>query len=148
MVELSHKVLGTVGAIKEQPVSMMSAIDIRSLIGLGCIKDEIVIGDFSFSLKSLSTEEKLELGKYLESDKEEKGLFEINMRMLSMSIESVNGKPFEYLHPKYSPESDVVDLKVNILKSMQPPVIHKLLLFYNEINNRCDAQFDMEQVKK
>jgi hypothetical protein len=154
MVELKHKVLGSVGTpkekIEEQVLSteIMPEADLKSLIELGCIRDEVQIGQLTFSMRSLNAAEKLELAGSMVTEEDDAKLFAFNARMLAMSIETVNGKPFENLHPeKGSSDEARLRCRVDLINSMQTPIIAKLLEFYQEINDRCEAQFTAEQVK-
>ena len=144
MTEIRHKVLGTVGAAEKKEV--MTEVDLKSLIELGCIKDVVKIGGFEFTIRSLSTTERFELSKEF-GDKEQlsnEDQFNFNVKLLSFSIESVNGKPLEDLHPN---EQDIFKAKMEIISALQTPVISKLLEFCSSIMQRCDAQFSAEQVK-
>jgi len=154
MVEMKHKVLGTVGAPKEQEkkpeLPAMTDIDLKSLIELGCVRDSVQIGNLSFTMRSLNAAEKLLLADLTAPDKTDAELFAFNAKMLAISIESVNGKPFESLHPSYAPkmsESEKTDIKVDLISAMQTPAIAMLLEFYQTISDRCEAQFTVEQVK-
>lgn len=149
MVEFSHKTLGTIGApMEKEDVSekqSMDNMDLRSLIELGCIKEEVEILGFKFILRSLSATERIELSKEFDPEKGDYELFQFNLKLLAMSIESVNGKPLEVLHP--NPTGDVLTTKMDIIATLQTPVISKLIDVCGKIMSKCDKQFTMDQVK-
>jgi hypothetical protein len=148
MVELRHKTLGAVGAPieskeKEEP---MSNIDLQSLIELGCIKEEVGIGNVKFLLRSLSATERMALAREFGSETlSDDALFNFNIKLLAMSIETINGQPLASFHP--DPSQDELQVKAEIVSALQPPVIAKLLDSYANISARCDKQFGLEQVK-
>lgn len=148
MTELRHKVLGTVGAPTEPEKTKepMSETNLQSLIELGCIKDTVEIDSFHFTLRSLSATERFELAKQFNTENlSDDQQFEFNIKLLATAIESVNGIPLEDLHPNQ--EGDILSSKVQIVSTLQTPVIAKLLDFYASIMKRCDSQFDIGQVK-
>lgn len=154
MVELKHNVFGSTGT---QPAQQqvedssekkpMANLDLRSLIELGCVKDELVIGDMTFRMRSLNVSERREIGTFLgdlenlDPDK----LFDSNMLILAMSIEAVNDQPLESLYD--GAPVDALTAKRVLLSNMQNSVLTKLLDFYTEISDRADAQFTPDQVK-
>lgn len=147
MVELRHKVLGTVGAPieKQEDVEPIAPADLQSLIELGCIKEEVKVGTFVFVLRSLSASERMSLAKEFNQEMSDQELFTFNLKLLSMAIESVNGQPLESLHP--NPDGDELSTKMDLVAALQTPVITKLIDTYTKIMERCDKQFGMEQVK-
>ena len=149
MVELSHKILGTVGAPKEPEAQkpQMNDLDLQSLIELGCIRDIVQIDNLTFVMRSLNAAERIELSNAAVEENIDK-VFAFNAKLLAMSIETVNGRPLESFHPSNaSDNAGTLGLKVDIIMSMQTPVISRLLSFYQEITERCDKQFTVEQVK-
>ncbi len=164
MVELTHKTLGSVGAQKKQETPKnqepMTNDDLKSLIELGAIIDTVDIGGSVFKMRSLSSAERLSLASIADNDLVAGGnadndlvaggnaeqIFDFNTKLLAVAITSVNGTPLELLHPD-GITGDPVTLKTDIIKSLQTPVINKLLEFYQTITDRCDSQFTAEQVK-
>jgi len=145
MIELNHKILGTVGATKEE--SKIEMTDLQSLIELGCIKEEVEIGGIMFSIRSLSATERISLSKeFGKNELDEETMFNFNIKLLAIAVESVNGQPLESLHPK--PSGNQISIKTDIISSLQTPVIAKLLESYANIAERCDKQFGLDQVKK
>jgi hypothetical protein len=149
VTELRHKVLGTVG-VSSKSVSKvkepMHRNDLQSLIELGSIKDTIDMGGFEFTLRSLSATEKLDINEEFGGEKlDDRQVFDLNIKLLAMSIESINGTPIESLHP--SPKEDVILTKMEIVAALQTPVLARLLDFYAEIAERCDKQFSVDQIK-
>ena len=150
-MELKHKTFGSVASVEERPAeqAVMTKSDLQLLIELGSIADEIVIGSLTFVMRSLNASERLELSKFLtQSDPTAEALFDFNIRLLAHAIQSVNGKPLESFFPtKIKGDDDIIRARCDIIASMQTPVISKLLNFHNSITERCDAQFDEEEVK-
>jgi len=150
MPELKHSVFGTVGSsepkVSEQKEpTRMSVDDLQSLIELGCVRDQVEINGRTFSMRTLNAMERLELAKFLGDEPTAERLFDFNTKLLAVSIETVDGLPFEDFHS--NPKLDPIQRKQELLAVMQSPVLGKLLEFYNEITERCDAQFDLEEIK-
>lgn len=145
MTEIKHKILGTVGTVDIEEPKKMATADLKSLIELGCIKDTVEIEGFAFTMKSLGATERLELSKkFGTGDLSGEEQFDFNNHLLAMAIESVNGQPLEILHPR---EQDPFKARIEIISALQSPVINKLLEFYAGVMNRCDSQFELEQIK-
>lgn len=144
-MEIKHKTFGSVSS--EPEVKQMAQPDLRSLIELGCIKDETEIGGMVFRMRSLNASERFELAERLGSDPTPQSLFDCNLRLLAHSIEAVNGVKLEDFYTGKG-EGDLLAVRCSILASLQTPVINKLFDFYQQITERCDAQFGLEQVKK
>jgi len=150
-MELKHKTFGSVS--NDQPEQaekkVMPQDDLEALIELGCIKEEVTIGKLTFVLRSLNATERMELARMLTDTPTAENLFAFNTRLLALAIQSVNGKPLEKFYPaEHIPQgADVITLRCNIISSMQAPVINKLLECHTSLTERCDAQFDAEQVK-
>lgn len=146
MPELKHSTFGTVGTTaSKEPENKMNLSDLQSLIELGCIRDQVEIGGKIFSMRSLNAMERLELAKFLGEEPTAERLFSFNTKLLAVSIETVNGIPFENFHT--NSELDPISRKQELLSVMQSPVLGRLLEFYNTITERCDAQFNLEEAK-
>ncbi len=143
MVELSHKSLGSVKSEKKEA---MSNVDLQSLIELGSIKDSITIGKIEFVLRSLSASENIELQKNYPKEPTEEQLFDLNLRILAMSIDKVNGQDLETLHPDKS-RTDKIEKRIEILAAMQNSVLNELLAFFIELKTRSNKDFGVDQVK-
>jgi hypothetical protein len=146
MISISHKTLGTVGVKPQEKEEQMLQIDLQSLIELGCIKEEVAIGNVKFVLRSLSTTERMSLAREFGTEQlSGDTLFNFNIKLLAMSIEYINGQSLLSFHP--NPSDDEIQNKMDIISALQPPVIAKLLNSYFNISERCDKQFGLEQVK-
>lgn len=140
-MELKHKTIGSIGEPKK-----MSDVDLRSLIALGCVKEDVKIENMTFTLRSLNTQERRELVDFIGDSTESKKVFQFNLLLLAMAVESVNGKLLESLY--VGDQTNPMDQKMEILANMQGSVIGKLLEEYNKVVSRADAMFTTEQVKK
>jgi len=151
MTDLKHNVFGNSNPSqaqkKEEPKEEPRVADLRSLIELGCVKDSVEIAGTTFVMRSLGEKEKLDISQILlnKETPDAKELFEFNIRVLASSIISANGVSLETMHPE--PEGDPITKKMEILASMQSPVLGKLIEFYDEITKRCDEQYAAEEVK-
>lgn len=146
MAELKHNTFGAVGtAPQQQEPEQATMDDLQQLLELGCIKDDLTIGNMVFRLRTLNTEERFVASNYLGGEPNERKLFEFSLLVLSMAVESVNGKPLEQLVE--GPVTNVMDARREILSKLQSPILTKLSNFYQEITDRADAQFTEEQVK-
>lgn len=147
-MELRHSSFGAVssGQKQETDLKQNKLNDLQSLIELGCVKDSIKLGDFEFQLKTLNASERLSLSSLkIENDED---MFNLNIKLLSLSIESVNGKPIETYHPKYSTSEHIYMLREEIIASFQASVISSLVNFYSQLSGRSDVQFDSAEIKK
>jgi hypothetical protein len=142
MIEMKHKSFGAVGTpeFKQE----LSENDLQSLIELGCIYEDVKIGNKNFLMRTLNASEKLYLAKLAVEDQTAEGLFNLNIKVLAISIQKVNGKFLEEFVPE---EKDTLQAKCEIISQFQSPVINRLLEFYNEIATRGDAQFTVQQIK-
>ena len=152
MAELYHGTFGTSGSRKaepsvEAPKPKMTDVDLRALIELGCVRDDITIGDIVFTMRTLNISERLDTLNFLGEDPDAQKMFEFNMRVLAMSVEAANGRPLETLHPRCSEGADPAALKKELITAMQPAVLNMLMDFYGKITARSEAQFSAEQVK-
>lgn len=142
MAEILHKNFSMQPQAKEE----VKELDLTNLIELGCVKDSLVLGNMTFILRSLSFDEKIELKPLIPKDGES---FEsLNIKVLSLCIESVNGKKLEDFHPEKDVRKDVFKMKEEIIRNLQPSVLGKLLGFYAEIDQRSENIFNKEQIKK
>lgn len=153
MAELYHGTFGASGGKKAEPSApetqkpKMTDIDLRALIELGCVRDNVAVGDIIFTMRSLNISERLETLTFLGENPDAQKLFEFNMRVLAMSVEAANGRQFETFHPKFEEGGDPLVLKRELIIAMQPPVLNKLTDCYAKIVERSEAQFSPEQVK-
>lgn len=156
MVEMKHGVFGSIGKTEskpeqpEQPAKPTAKTDLRSLVELGCIRDNVSIGDMTFTLRSLNSSERMAAMNMVgEEDLKPQQLFDFNVLILSMAVETVNGVPLEqvFLNGGGDPNVDPVEAKKAIVANMQHSVIARLIQSYNSITERADAQFTAEQVK-
>lgn len=151
MAKIEHKTFGSVGSVKEPAAQKEQdpQSDLRSLIELGSIIEEKEVNGKVFKMRTLNASERLELAKFLGEEPTAEKLFQFNVKLISMATQEVDGKPLEHYHPGFTGDEndDVLGLRYEIVASMQSPVIGELLSFYNDITERSDAQFDIEQVK-
>lgn len=147
MNELRHKSFGSVGTATQpkQEVEQMSQSDLRSLIELGCIKDSITINNMVFVMRTISAIERIQLKKMLGDNPDDDIIFDFNLKLLSMAIESIDGKSLESFHPDMT--LDPMDRREQVLAQMQMPVLSQLMGLYNKITDRCDNQFTSDQIK-
>ena len=94
----------------------MGKDDLRSLIEVGCIRDEETIDGIVFKLRSLTSSERIELSQFPTETTDEK--WRLNYQMLAYSVEYVNGKPLEFYHPdKTNGDKDLEELFKKITDS-------------------------------
>jgi len=146
MAEVKHGTFGVAGMAKTVEKPKMSEIDLKSLIELGCVKEEIKIGTMVFVMRTLNATEKFDLASVLGDNPDATKMFDLNLHILAQSIETVNGQKLEDLHPNKD-TGEPIFLKKQIIAAMQTPVIQKLIEFYTQITERADAQFSVEQIK-
>lgn len=149
-MELKHKTFGSVsdGQSDQAETKAMPQNDLESLIELGCIKEEVTIGNLTFILRSLNATERIELAKLIGDNPTTESVFAFNTKLLALAIQSVNGRPLEEFYPaEHTKGLDIMTQRCNIISSMQSPVINKLLDCHTSLTKRCDSQFDTEQVK-
>lgn len=147
MTQITHNVFGSVGSVKEE-VKENPLNDLRSLVELGAIVDEVSIGGMKFTLKTPPMLERVRLAEQLKSieNPTEKDLVDFQINVLGIVVQTANGKPLEGLHPDQTMEP--LKRKVDIIATFQSPVINALIRKYQEIIARCDSQYDIDTIKK
>ena len=147
MAEIKHPTFG-VGNVKvapEQVPAKLGEDDLKSLIELGCLREEFEVGEKKFVIKTLNASERLQVSKKEAGDLSEIDLLGVQCEILSLAIESINGRPLEDYHPNEN--MDPLERRKEILAHMQSPVIMELLAKFIEITNKADGQFSVEAVK-
>lgn len=151
MAELYHGTFGASAGRKPEPPApapqKMADADLRSLIELGCVRDDIKIGEAVFTLRTLNISERLSAMNFLGENPDQQKMFEFNLLVLSLSLEAMNGVPVETLHPRHGEDLEPAMLKRDLISRMQPVVLNKLVDFYAQITERGEAQFSAEQLK-
>jgi hypothetical protein len=135
----------------------MKIIDLRSLIELGKITDTITIGPMTFEMETLDDDDQ-ELLFASVAKKEsigEDSFVELRRMAVALSIKSVNGRPMEDLisfkemgkELKSDKETEIIEKKVFIVRSMQFQIVDMLYDFYDSLLKRSKQKVDTEQVK-
>jgi len=145
MSQVTHNVFGSVGTAPVQE-KVDPNVDLKSLIELGCIRDHKKIGEMTFFLKTLNLVDRVRLTSTLSPDSTREELVDFQINLLANAIESVDGKSLESLHPDQ--EMDPFKRKIDIIAAFQSPVTNALMKLYEDMIKRCDAQYDIEQIKK
>lgn len=151
MPEIKHNIFGSVGSKHQesnkptQANNQMDQVDLKSLIELGCIKDTLVIENMSFAFRTLNVNERMMASDFLGENPNARKMFDFNVLVLAMAIESVNGVPLENMYNQN--DKDYLEIRKQIISNFQPAVLSQLLNFYSTLTNRADAQFTGEQVK-
>jgi len=153
MTKIEHKTFGSVGMssvkkVEEIEVETSPENALRSLIELGSIKEEKVIFGKSFKMRTLNASERLSLTKILGNDPNHETLFNFNVNVLAYSIESIDNKTLESYHPDYNKNSNIIELRCQIIEAFQPSLINSLLDFYNDITSKSDKQYTIDEIKK
>lgn len=146
MSQVTHSVFGSVGHAKEAEKVVSPMDDLKSLIELGCIEEDVTIGSKVFRLKTLPLVERIRLSSMLNEKPTREQAVDFQINILANAVVSVNGKLLEDLHP--DADMDPVRRKLDIISAFQNPVLNKLMKVYEEMLVRCDLQFDTEQIKK
>ena len=144
MAEIKHGTFGSSEPL-ELKKERIAAPDLRSVIELGSLTDRVTIGNMTFELRSLNTLERLKAAEFLGDSPDSKKLFDLNVLILAMSINSVNGVPLENLIEHA--EGSILEKRREVVSQLQPATMSKLLDFYTTVTNRADGQFTAEQVK-
>jgi len=146
MSQVTHNVFGSVGTASAQEKQADPNVDLKSLIELGCIRDSKKIGDMTFYLKTLNLVDRVRLTSTLTPDSTREEFVDFQINLLASAIENIDGKTLESLHPDQT--MDPFKRKVDIVAAFQSPVTNALMRLYDEMLKRCDAQYDLEQIKK
>lgn len=144
MVEIKHKTFGAGGHQPEE--KKMDVADLRSLIELGCVRDSVTIGNMTFELRSLSAVENMEAAKFLGENPDAEKVFELNVLLLSMAIESVNGTPLESLY-EGEQTPNVLVARQSVIRQLHGSVLGALMKCHHDISTKANSQFSGEQVK-
>jgi len=170
MPEFTHPVFGSVGraerseasvqrppqAVQSQQVPeelveepLMAVDDLRSLIECGKITDTVEIDGRKFQMSTLADEAQETIFKKFAVVSEDAGSFmELRRTVVAMAVETLNGKPFEYLYPADAPpQPGAFEAKLAIVRKMQGQVVDRLYAFYEELLKRSKQKVEPEQVK-
>ncbi len=153
MAQMEHKTFGKSGSVQE-PIARQEnnpENELRSLIEVGCITDRISLGGKIFELKTLGSNVRMSLAQTLNEKPTKEELYDFNLRTLSCAVQTVNGKRLEYFHPDYNEgtaQKDVELMRFEIVTYFQSPVIGELLRLYNEMTEKSDGQYEIDEVKK
>ena len=149
MAEIKHPTFGVGNTKQEVPEqtepARLAEDDLKSLIELGCLREEFLVGEKKFVIKTLNASERLQVSKKEIGDLSELDLLGIQCEILSLAIESIDGRALEDFHPNKT--MDPFERRKEILAHMQSPVIMELLAKFTELTNKADGQFSVEAVK-
>ena len=147
MTQVTHSIFGSVGEPAKSE-DKQKTTDLKSLIELGTIIEDVQIGGHTFTLKTPPFIERVRLSSTLNTNKEvsEEDVVNFQINVLAHSLEKINGIPLEDWHPDKN--MDPIIRRVEIISTFQAPVISSLTKKYKEIVSKCDMQFDVEQIKK
>lgn len=163
-MELTHTTFGSSNPGRQEQQAEekvpMTKNDLYQLLELGRIEDELQIGEVVFRLRTLSAFEVSKITKEFGDsvaelkNTEDEATFvtdnskylELSSTILSYAIVSVNNMPLEQVVEVKAGES-VIELKKDIIKNFQWPVIYKLMDFYNKMVVRSESEFG-EELKK
>ena len=146
MTQVINNVFGSVGQREEVKANPNDKL--KSLIELGSIKDSTVLGGQKFSLKTPPLVERVRLASFLNGKENptQSELVDFQVNLLAHVIVSVDGIPLEDLHPEK--EMDALQRRVEIVSTFQGPLLSVLINLYQDMLNRCDAQFGLNEIKK
>ena len=167
-MEFTHSTIGTVGRAErsqleqqqpetppsqpqqeQQPLEQqpMRVADLRSLVELGCVEDSITLGGLTFSMRTMSDDEREVLFQKL-SDEQMKGaadtFVELRRMVVAVAVIAVNGRSMESMSDG---PGNALDRKVAIVRAMQSHVVDKLYDFYNGLLKRSTQGIEPEQAK-
>lgn len=129
-----------------EPKAPMPLPDLKSLIELGRVRDNVLIGGMRFEMETLNDEAQREIFRRVSNDPSEGADSFVRLRRLTVAVAltRVNDQPFEDLMPG---ESNSLDRKVEIISRMQDSVVDRLFEFYNELMERSRKDITPKQVK-
>lgn len=128
--------------------------DLRELIFLGRVMDEIKIDGFSFEMSTLTSKEKRDLVISLSKVSGGGVAAHLRTEALSFALKKVNGVPLEELYEFYGgsdEEADVLDKKRFILENMQASLVEKLFEKYEALVEQSESSYSEsfgEDIKK
>lgn len=116
---------------------------LEDLIFLGSSKKDVVIGDFTFTLGTLSAREQDEIFKAALKFPETERVFFFKKAILALSIKKINGKNMSsYI------EDDDVDSKINVIMSLQQSVFDYLFSEVDKLTENASRSLTEESLKK
>jgi hypothetical protein len=147
MSEVKHPIFGSSGATKEEPKApvKLEQNDLKSLIELGCLREEFEVVNKVFVMRTLNASERTEMSARQVDNLSEQELLNIQFEILALAVETVDGQPLEQFHPDKT--KDPYIRRKEILSQMQMPIIMELLNKFTEMTQKADGQFSVEQVK-
>lgn len=118
--------------------------DLRELIFLGKVLEEVIIDGFRFEISTLTSKEKRELVISLSQVSGGGVAAHLRTEALSFALKKVNGVPLEELYEFYGGNEeglDVIDKKRFILENMQASLVEKLFEEYESIVERSEGLY-------
>lgn len=108
--------------------------DLKNLVLFGKMTEDVVIGDYTFSITTLKAKKQKQLVSRMMKLSEEDKLLNIKLYTLAEAIESINYVNFEEIEFDYE-STDVFDRKVEILLEFQSSIINKLYDNYEKLSD-------------
>jgi len=126
----------------------MSIKTLKDLIFLGRVEKNVICGDCSFLMKSLTAEDqKIMVAKVIKLP-DDLRLLNAKIISIAFAIDKVNGTPLEDLAEESEEYLDIYDKKISVIKNLQLSVVNKLFKNYEELLEESNSQIEIDEVKK
>ena len=120
--------------------------DLRQLVFVGKLSEDVVVGGFTFALTTLTSKENndaLQRSRYVPGDLHTMGVLRI--AVLARAIESVNGVPLESLYQGGNEKLSIMDRRETVIGNWQQAFMTDLWMKYNDLLERSEAAFTVPE---
>ncbi len=141
--------LETEGDEPEETISPQEYGDLRNLIFLGRLEEDVELGGFRFKVSTLNNSQQRKIVAKLMQYDQIKRQTDVKIAGLAEAIVSVNGVTLEKLYN--GPEvDDILEKKIIVLENLQANVITKLANAYDKLSERAIKGLDisLDEIKK
>jgi len=126
----------------------MSIKTLKDLIFLGRIERNVICGDCSFLMRSLTAEDQRIMVSKVMKLPDDLRLLNAKIISIAFAIDKVNNTPLEDLAEESEEHLDIHDKKISVIKNLQLSVVNKLFKNYEELLEESNSQIEIDEVKK
>jgi len=147
-LELEKEEVTSEHEAEDKANDVLALDDLKSLIFLGCLKETVQIGGFSFEVSTLTTSQQRDVMRTIMSQGDvQERMLDIKPLTMAYSVTSVNGVPLEDLCE--DPEQTTDEGKrLNVMMQMQSVVIERLYQVYDKLVTRSGKEIGIELLKE
>jgi len=131
----------------EKEVDTLSLDNLRDLIFLGRLRENIDIAGFRFVVSTLTARQQREIMQQVMTFDQVNRILDIKPVTMSYAIESINGVPLEDLCKEDDIE-DSAERRLSVIYNMQAAVVEKVYQVYEKIVKASNVEIGLEVLKE